>query len=185
MLPETSGEAAGALAAMRAENARLRSDLTALERKLEAVRGVPVGAADPTSRHTEESARALEVRLREAFDARVSRLESALASRAPGASRAAAGGAAPAELDDLNAIRERLYNLEMRQDRKDQERAALQKDVLARLYELERASQSEAAARLENLNSGEQRIQKVELRLDQLERRGSTRSAPAAPASSE
>ncbi len=150
---ETTGLDSAALAELRAENARLRADLGALE-----------------------------PRLRELFESRLARLEGSVAARTTSVSRETAGDTAPKPLGDPSAIRERLYNLEMRQDRKEQERAALQQDVLARLYELERVSQAEASARLENLQSGEQRVEKLELRVGQLEHQRGPESVPAAPA---
>lgn len=173
---ETSGLHADVFASLRAENASLRADLLALQRAVEAVRGAPAGGSEADSRRAEERARALE--------ARVSRLESAPGPRLASVTREAAGDTTSAPLADLHSIHERLYNLEARQDRKDQEGAALQQDVLARLFSLERSSGSEAAARLENLNSGEQRFEKLEQRLIQIEQNRGASSAPAAPAGS-
>jgi hypothetical protein len=195
-LTESSGLDATSLAGLRAENARLRADLTALERAIKAEltaleRAVAAARSLPAAGVDGAEASELEARLREAFEARVSRLESALETRSTsvsrevvGDSREVVGDSAPVLLGDLNAIRERLFNLEMRQDRKDQERAALQQDVLARLYELERASQTEAAARIANLETGEQRLEKLELRVGAIEHQRAPASAPAAPASS-
>jgi hypothetical protein len=85
---------------------------------------------------------------------------------------------------DLLSIRDRLYNLEQRLDRKEQERASLQKDVLERLFDVERSIQTEATARVENLETNEHRLERLELRLSTLESGPSAAaaSAPAAPA---
>lgn len=82
-----------------------------------------------------------------------------------------------ASSDEFASFRDRLYNLETRQDRKEQENAALRHDLLARLFQLEQSVQSEAAARIANLETSEQRIGRVELRLSGLE------GLPAQPAS--
>jgi DNA repair exonuclease SbcCD ATPase subunit len=180
--PPATGIAAGELAAAatraaRGENAALREEIAELRRRVEtAAQAAPAaGASDP---RVEAALRALEARLRGAFEPRVAELEAALARRAgAGAPRASA-----APFDDLDSVRERIYNLELRLDDKDRERAALQKDLLARLYAVERAGQSESSARLENLRVAEERLERLERRLFQLEERAASPATPAAPA---
>jgi len=143
-----------ALDELRAELASLRDSLAALR-----------------------SARSVESQLPGDFEPRLAKLEATLATWPPPASREAAGAPATESPGDLASIRDRLYDLETSQDRKQQERAALQQDALVRLYELERSVQSEAAARVGNLQTCEQRIERLELRLSTLE------ALPTAPAS--
>jgi hypothetical protein len=116
-------------------------------------------------------------RIRDDLEPRLAKLEAAFAKRAPLVS-GQVSGRAESSPGDLVTIRDRVYNLESRQERQEKERAALQQDVLARLYDLERSTQSEAAARIDNLETSEQRVARLELRLSQLEGRS---SAPAAP----
>ena len=115
--------------------------------------------------------------LRDDFESRLAELEASLA-RHPASAPLQGSGVPVYPAGDLASIRERLYNLEMRQDRQEKERTALQQDVLARLYRLEQSVQSEAAARLDNLESSAQRVERLELRLSELEGRS---SGPASP----
>jgi len=80
--------------------------------------------------------------LRDDFEPRLAKLEAELAARAAHAPQMADSSSGAESAGELTTIRDRLYNLETRLDSKEQERAALQKDVLARLYELERSVQS-------------------------------------------
>lgn len=141
-----------------AAHEKLRAEIANLREELEVLR-----SAEPA-----ESPRS------DDFEARLAKLEAGSAEPAPQMADSAPDSEA---LGDLTTIRDRLYNLESRLDGKEQERAALQKDVLARLFELERSVQTEAAARVENLETSEQRLERLERRLSTLE------SLPAAPAS--
>jgi len=132
-LPAVSDPDEGPLVALREENERLRADLGTLAREVAELKSVArAGAVGGANVDVHE----LELRVREVFETRVARLESSLAALPASAD---AGDGAPVQDADLVAIRDRVFNLEMRQDRKDQERAALQQELLARLDELERA----------------------------------------------
>jgi DNA repair exonuclease SbcCD ATPase subunit len=110
------------------------------------------------------------------IEARLAKVEAELAARPMHAQTA--GEAPSAESSgELITIRDRLYNLEQRLDGKEQERATVQKDMLSRLFDVERSVQTEAAARVENLETNQDRLERLERRLSTLE------SLPAAPAS--
>jgi hypothetical protein len=147
----------------------LRQEFASLREELAALRASAGRAARPGDGQAG--------RIRDDLEPRLAKLEAAFAKPAPLVS-GQASGRAESSPGDLVTIRDRLYNLESRLERQEQERAALQQDVLARLYDLERSTQSEAAARIDNLQTSEQRVARLELRLSQLEGRS---SAPASP----
>jgi hypothetical protein len=147
----------------------LRQELASLREELAALRASAGRAARPGDGQAG--------RIRDELEPRLAKLEAAFAKPAPRVA-GQASGRAESSPGDLVTIRDRLYNLESRQERQEKERAALQQDVLARLYDLERSTQSEAAARIDNLQTSEQRVARLELRLSQLEGRS---SAPASP----
>lgn len=121
LVAEAPGAAhsSAALDKLRAELATLREEVTALR------------SAEPAPSP-----------LRDDIEPRLAKLEAELAERSAHAPQMADSASGAESAGELTTIRDRLYNLETRLDSKEQERAALQKDVLARLYELERSVQS-------------------------------------------
>ena len=152
----------------------LRQELASLREELAALRASAGRTAHPGVDDGK--------RIRDDLEPRLAKLEAAFSKRAPPAPGQASS---PAESSpsDLVTIRDRLYNLETRQDRQEKERAVLQQDVLARLYDLERSTQSEVAARIDNLQTSQERVARLELRLSQLEGRSSGPAAPEPSAS--
>ena len=132
-------------------------------------------AAEPGAAHASAAQNELRAELASLRD-ELAALAARAARPAP-APRQAEGASAEASQGDLASIRDRVYKLELRQDRKEPERTALQEDLVTRLYDLERSVQSEVAARVGNLQTSEQRIERLEQRLSELE------GLPAAPAS--
>jgi hypothetical protein len=149
-----------ALAQLRADNQRLREELAAVSQRLDqGLRSVGDRGADELERRVEDamqSVRMIESRVTAELDSRLDALEALSEGGALAAAPAPAVGppSADASAWDVSTVLDRLYALEMRQE----------KDGLAR-----EASERAGSARLDGL----------ERRLAQIEGQGDP--APAAP----
>ena len=138
-----------ALAQLRTENQRLKVTLAALSERMDAGLSVQDHGANELERRVEDakrSVRMIEARVIAATERRLDALESQLAAGAPEPSQAAPAGPPPeAAAWDVSAILDRLYALEVRQEREaatretDQSsRAAQLAQLVARIARLER-----------------------------------------------
>lgn len=155
--------------AVRAENQTLRAEVEELGGRLEAL--------DAAARQVASVEKRLAGALR-----RLDRVESRV-EQGSAASNAAPPDAAGAW--DASSILERLYNLEVRQEREEQSRTTFEKSLLARMHELEQresgvanATASTQQGLLERLDSLEQRAYRLEQHSGLEQQTG---SAPAAP----
>jgi hypothetical protein len=154
---------AAALAQLRSENQRLREELTAVSQRLEGLQGTGDRGADELERRVEDakqSVRMIESRVTAELDSRLDALEAQL-GEGGGFAAAAAPAAGPPPGDasawDVSTILDRLYALEMRQER-------------------------DGAARETSERASGARIERLEQRLAQIEGPGSpTPAAPHAP----
>lgn len=140
-----------ALAQLRTENQRLRASLDALSERMDAVLSAQDHGANELERRVEDAKRSvqmIEAQVIAATERRLDALESQLASGARAPSPAAPAGPPPeAAAWDVSAILDRLYALEVRQER---EAASLDSDQRSRAAQLARL-----AARIERLERGE------------------------------
>jgi len=138
-----------ALAQLRTENQRLKVTLAALSERMDAGLSVQDHGANELERRVEDakrSVRMIEAQVIAATERRLDTLESQLATGAPEPSRAAPAGPPPeAAAWDVSAILDRLYALEVRQEREaaiqetDQHsRAGQLARLVARIARLER-----------------------------------------------
>ena len=138
-----------ALAQLRTENQRLKVALAALSERMDAGLSVQDHGANELERRVEDakrSVRMIETRVIAATERRLDTLESQLAGGTPSPARAAPVGPPPeAAAWDVSAILDRLYALEVRQEREaatretDQHsRAAQLTQLVARIARLER-----------------------------------------------
>jgi small-conductance mechanosensitive channel len=153
----SGGEEAGALEArtsaalaqLRTENQRLRVALEALSERMDAGLSEQDHGANELERRVEDakrSVRMIEERVIAATERRLDALESQLATGAPAPARATPAGPPPeAAAWDVSAILDRLYALEVRQDREaatwetaQRSRAAQLAQLAARIARLER-----------------------------------------------
>jgi small-conductance mechanosensitive channel len=140
-----------ALAQLRTENQRLRVALAALSERMDAGLSAQDHGANELERQVEEakrSVRMIEAQVIAATERRLDALESQLAANAPSPAQAAPAGPPPeAAAWDVSAILDRLYALEMRQEREAATRETDQRSRAAQLAQL--------AARLAGLERGE------------------------------
>jgi len=138
-----------ALAQLRTENQRLRVALAALSERMDAGLSAQDNGENELERRVEDakrSVRMIEARVIAATERRLDNLESQLATGAPEPSRAAPTGPPPeAAAWDVSAILDRLYALEVRQERgaatretDQRSRAAQLSQLTARIARLER-----------------------------------------------
>lgn len=162
--------AAHELDALRAEHERLRVELAELAERRER----------PAAASGEWVARlgALEKRVATALG-RIERVEQRARSTA-GAAPAAPAAAADPDPAQAASVRERLYNLEARQESVESQHQVFQKDLLERMRELEESRAWLASHRAEVDRSVLERLDSLEQRAFNLER--SVTTAPAAPA---
>jgi small-conductance mechanosensitive channel len=122
---ETAGaleaRTSAALAQMHTENQRLRVTLAGLSERMDAVLSAQDHGANELERRVEDakrSVRMIEARVITATERRLDSLESQLATDAPSPARVAPSGPPPeAAAWDVSAILDRLYALEVRQER--------------------------------------------------------------------
>ncbi len=140
-----------ALAQLRTENQRLRAALEALSERMDAGLSAQDHGANELERQVEDakrSVRMIEARVIAATERRLDALESRLAAGAPKPSLTAPVGPPPeAAAWDVSAILDRLYALEMRQER---EAATQESDQLSRAAQL-----AQLAVRIARLERGE------------------------------
>jgi len=139
-----------ALAQLRTENQRLRVELEALSQRMETVLSTQDHGENELERQVEDakrSVRMIEARVIAATERRLDALESQFAAAgAPSPARSASAGPPPeAAAWDVSAILDRLYALEMRQEREaaiqengQHPRAAELAQLAARIARLER-----------------------------------------------
>ena len=138
-----------ALAQLRTENQRLRVALAALSERMDAGLSAQDNGENELERRVEDakrSVRMIEARVIAATERRLDNLESQFATGAPEPSRAAPTGPPPeAAAWDVSAILDRLYALEVRQEREaatretdQRSRAAQLSQLTARIARLER-----------------------------------------------
>jgi small-conductance mechanosensitive channel len=138
-----------ALAQLRTENQRLKAALEALSERMDTGLSAQDHGANELERRVEDakrSVRMIEARVIAATERRLDTLESQLATGAPSPSRAAPAGPPPeAAAWDVSAILDRLYALEVRQEREatiretdQRSRAAQLSQLVARIARLER-----------------------------------------------
>lgn len=161
-------ERAGSGGVSPAELASLRDELASLRGELEA--GLAANRRDLASVEKElgETSQSIET-----LRGRISKAEKAVkakAARSAGPELAAG---------DADALRQRLSNLEKRQDDLESKRATFAKDVLNRLYAVETGRDHAEATRLESDEKARARLRNLEERFSQIEAR---LGAPAAPA---
>ncbi len=135
-----------ALAQMHSENQRLRATLAALSERMDAGLSTQDHGANELERRVEDakrSVRMIEARVISATERRLDSLESQLAAGAQPAqpaqppARAALSGPPPeAAAWDVSAILDRLYALEVRQEREAATRETEQRSRAAQLAEL-------------------------------------------------
>lgn len=139
---------AAALAQMRTENQRLRAELEALSELVEAQLSANDHGANELERRVEEAKRSvgmIETQVIAATERRLDELESRLDTGAPAPARSAPTGPPPeASAWDVSAILDRLYALEVRQEREARTRDTGQRSRAADIAQL-----SERIARLE------------------------------------
>jgi polyhydroxyalkanoate synthesis regulator phasin len=134
-----------ALAQLRAENLRLRDELTAVSQRLDqGLRGVGDRGADELERRVEDakqSVRMIESRVTAQLDVRLDALEAQL-REGGGFAAAPAPAVAPPPGDasawDVSTILDRLYALEMRQEQDGVARETSERASSARIERLER-----------------------------------------------
>ncbi len=137
-----------ALAQLRTENQRLKVTLAALSERMDAGLSVQDHGANELERRVEDakrSVRMIEARVIAATERRLDTLESQFAAGDPKPSRAAPTGPPPeAAAWDVSAILDRLYALEVRQEREaatqetdQRSRAAQLARLVARIARLE------------------------------------------------
>jgi small-conductance mechanosensitive channel len=140
-----------ALAQLRTENQRLRAALAALSERMDAGLSGQDRGANELERRVEDakrSVRMIEAQVLAATERRLDALESQLGAGAPGPSRAAPAVPPPeAAAWDVSAILDRLYALEVRQEREAASRETEQRSRAARLAQL--------AGRIARLEGGE------------------------------
>jgi small-conductance mechanosensitive channel len=137
-----------ALAQLRTENQRLRAALDALSERMDAGLSAQDHGANELERRVEDakrSVRMIEAQVIAATERRLEALESQLGMSAPSPARTAPAGPPPeAAAWDVSAILDRLYALEVRQER---EAAAWETDQRSRAAQL--AQLAGRVARLE------------------------------------
>jgi len=139
-----------ALAQLRTENQRLQVALAALSERMDAGLSAQDHGANELERQVEDakrSVRMIEAQVIATTERRLDALESQLAAGAPAPSRAAPTGPPPeATAWDVSAILDRLYALEVRQERETSSRETDQRSRAAQLSQL--------AARIARLERG-------------------------------
>ena len=129
-----------AVAQLRTENQRLRAALAALSERMDAGLSAQDHGANELERRVEDakrSVRMIETRVIAATERRLDTLESQLAAGAPPPARAAPSGPPPeAAAWDVSAILDRLYALEVRQEREASTRETDQRSRGAQLAQL-------------------------------------------------
>jgi DNA repair exonuclease SbcCD ATPase subunit len=151
------------LAALRAENEKLRTQLGELSQHVAKLAAAP-DPAKPMGELAEGVAGALR---------RLDRVESRI-------EELPAGGTS-GELADASGALERLSNLESRQQREEKSRETFEKSVLTRLYAVENGRDSFTEASTSTQQSILGRLDALERRADALERGRTTQAVPAAP----
>jgi small-conductance mechanosensitive channel len=142
-----------ALAQLRTENQRLKAALETLSERMDTGLSAEDNGANELERQVEDakrSVRMIEARVIAATERRLDTLESQLATGAPEPSRAAPSNPPPeAAAWDVSAILDRLYALEVRQEREavtqetdQRSRAAQLAQLVARIARLERDQDS-------------------------------------------
>ncbi len=161
-------ERASAGGASPAELAALRDELAGLRgefgEQLEAARR-DLAAVDQRIAEATEGV--------ESLRSRISKAEKAVKAAAPRATGPALAST------DLDAMLERLSNLETRQQEIEGKRESFAKDVLNRLYAVETGRDRAEANRLENEEKSQARLRNLEERFSQLEAK--LTGVPAAP----
>ena len=140
-----------ALAQLRTENQRLQVALEALSERMDAGLSVQDDGANELERRVEDakrSVRMIEAQVIAATERRLDALESQLGAGAPSPARVTSAGPPPeAAAWDVSAILDRLYALEVRQER---EAATWETDQRSRSAQL-----AQLAARVARLERGE------------------------------
>ena len=176
---EAERRAAEQRAALGREIDALRQQIARLEQaREEALRKAPTAPASDVSFHTSQEWQALAARVN-AITTRVQTLETSPVQPTR-VERVVRTGAAPGD-GSLDSLMDRVYNIEVRQEKEEAAIKATQKSLLDRVYALETRREEALAERVALDQSMMQRVKNVEDRLYAAEQRQSD-SQPAAPA---
>jgi hypothetical protein len=138
---------------LAAESEALRAELAALRVELEQKLGAATQGIDQLGRRVDVTTKDL------------ASLGQKLEANPPAAARAAAKPGPGATSGDLETALERLHDLEVRQGQLDVARQAFEKDVLVRLYAVEKGREEVSRARLAEQESLRSRLVDLEERL--------------------